>query len=141
MNGVPTVAFRIGNDRASAIFEATVRVSAIRTEHTAEGKIFYRLTDLKLARERSPAISRSWMVMHPITAESPLYGASPNDCAKEELELAVSVVGTDDVSLQPVHARHRYLVPDIAWGAHLVHILTELPDGRFQLDISRFHDL
>ena len=141
MNGIPTLAFRIGNDRASTIFEATVRVSAIRTERTAEGKVFYRLTDLQLTRERSPAIARSWTVMHPITDKSPLYGASPHDCLEEELELAVSVVGTDDVSLQPVHARHRYMIGDIEWGAHLVDVLTERSDGRLQLDISRFHDL
>jgi len=141
MNGVPTLAFRIGNERASTIFEAQVRVSVIRTERTAEGSTFYRLYDVVLTRERSPAIARSWNVMHAIDEKSPLYGGSPESWVKDELELTVSVVGTDDTSLQPVHARHLYLPKDVAWGARLADVLSELPDGRLQLDVRRFHDL
>jgi len=141
MNGVPTLAFRIGNDRSSTVFEAHVRVSLIRTEKTAEGVTFYRLYDLELSRERSPALARSWTVMHPITEKSPMFGASPDSCKADELELAVTVVGTDDVSLQPVHGRRRYTTSDIVWGARLADVLSELPDGRMQLDIRKFHDL
>ncbi len=138
MNGVPTLAFRIGNDRASTIFEAIVRVSLIRTERTAEGVVFYRLVDLVLSRERSPALARSWTVLHPITPESPLFGMSPTSCKLQEVELVATVVGTDDTSLQPVHARHRYLAADLVWGARLADVLRELPDGRLELDVRKF---
>ena len=141
MNGVPTLSFRIGNDRASTIFEAQVRVAVIRTERTAEGVVFYRLYDAVLARDRSPALARSWTVLHAIDDKSPLFGLSPGGCDEQELELAVSVVGTDDTSLQPVHARHRYPTRDILWGARLADVLSELPDGRLQLDIRLFHDV
>ena len=141
MDGVPTLAFRIGNDRASTIFEAQVRVSVIRTERTREGVVFYRLYDVALSRDRSPALARSWTVMHPITKDSPLFGATPASCATDEIELAVTVVGTDDTSLQPVHGRHRYLLDDIVWGARLSDVLSELPDGRLQLDLWRFHEI
>jgi inward rectifier potassium channel len=141
MNGVPTLSFRIGNDRASTIFEAQVRVAVIRTERTAEGVLFYRLYDVILARDRSPALSRSWTVMHAIDDKSPLFCLSPEGCDAQELELAVSVVGTDDTSLQPVHARHRYLTSDILWGSRLADVLSELPDGRLQLDVARFHEV
>jgi inward rectifier potassium channel len=141
MNGVPTLSFRIGNDRASTIVEAVVRVALIRTEKTAEGKTLYRILDLELSRDRSPALSRSWTVMHPITEKSPLFGRSPEACGAEEIELLVSVVGTDDTSLQPVHGRHRYLTEEIVWGAHLSDVLTELDDGRLRLDLTRFHAL
>jgi inward rectifier potassium channel len=141
MNGVPTLAFRIGNDRASTIFEAIVRVSLIRTERTAEGVVFYRLVDLVLSRERSPALARSWTVMHPITPESPLFGMSPTSCKLQEVELVATVVGTDDTSLQPVHARHRYVAADLVWGARLADVLRELPDGRLELDVRKFDEL
>jgi inward rectifier potassium channel len=140
MDGVPTLTFRIGNDRKSTIFEARVMVSVIRTEKTSEGMTFYRLYDLELARDRSPALARSFMVMHPIRERSPLFGASPAKCVADELELVVTVSGTDDTSLQPVHARHRYMTRDILWGARLADILSELPDGRLQLDVRKFHD-
>lgn len=141
MNGVPTLAFRIGNDRASTIFEAQVRVAIIRTEKTSEGVTFYRLYDVELARDRSPALSRSWTVMSPITEKSPLFNATPESCAAGEIELAVAVVGTDDTSLQPVHARHRYPLADIVWGARLADVLSERPDGQIQLDVGRFHEI
>ena len=141
MDGVPTLSFRIGNDRASTIFEAQVRVSVIRTEKTREGTVFYRLYDVALTRDRSPALARSWSVMHPITKDSPLFGATPSSCARDEIELTVTVVGTDDTSLQPVHGRHRYLLHDIVWGARMSDVLSELPDGRLKLDLGRFHEI
>jgi inward rectifier potassium channel len=141
MDGVPTLMLRVGNDRASTVFEATIRLVLTRTDKTAEGVTFYRLHDLALTRDRSPALSRSWTVMHPIDDKSPLYGVTPRTCAAAEIEIMASVVGTDDVSLQPVHARQRYGSEDIVWGARPADVLSELPDGRLQLDIGRFDEV
>jgi inward rectifier potassium channel len=141
MNGVPTLAFRVGNDRASAVLEARIRASLIRTEKTDEGMTFYRLVDLPLARDTTQALARSWTVMHVIDDKSPLKNATPKTCADEEIELLVSVVGTDDTSLQPVHGRARYTLAEIVWGARLADVLRELPDGRVELDIGKFDAL
>lgn len=141
MDGIPTLMFRIGNDRAGGVVEATVRVVAIKTERTKEGMTFYRMYDLPLTRERSPLLSRSWAVMHRIESGSPLYGTTPDSCVLAEVELAVSVVGTDDTSLQPVHARHRYYAKDLVWGARLADVLRERDDGKLELDVRRFDDL
>jgi len=138
MNGVPTLAVRVGNDRASTVFEARVRASIIRTEITDEGTTFYRIHDLRLSRDNSQALARSWTVMHPIDRASPLHGATPESCREAEMELVISVVGTDDTSLQPVNGRVRYKLEDIVWGARLADVLSELPDGRLQLDIGKF---
>ena len=67
----------------------------------------YRLEDLTLVRDNSQALTRSWTVMHVIDASSPLYGMTPEGLQASEMEFLASVVGTDDTSLQPVHARHR----------------------------------
>jgi inward rectifier potassium channel len=138
MDGVPTLAFRVGNDRASTVFEARVRASIIVTEKTTEGITFYRLRDLVLSRDNSMALARSWTVMHPIREDSPLHGATPDSCIADELELVVTVVGTDDTSLQPVHGRARYLSTEIVWGARLADVLSELPSGKLQLDVGNF---
>ena len=138
MDGVPTLMLRVGNDRASTIFEATMRLVLTRTTTTAEGVLFYRLYDLQLTRDRSPELSRSWTVMHLINEQSPLYGLSPEACKKQEVKIVASVVGTDDTSLQPVHARKRYEAKDVLWGARPADILSELADGRIQLDVGKF---
>ena len=141
MNGVPTLSFRIGNDRSTTVLEARVRASLVRTEKTREGMTFYRLVDLPLSRETTQALSRSWTVMHVIDDKSPLKHATPTSCKDEEIELLVSVVGTDDTSLQPVHGRARYTLSEIVWGARLADVLRELPDGRLELDVGKFDAL
>jgi inward rectifier potassium channel len=139
LDGVPTLMFRIGNERASQIIEATVRVVLVRTERTAEGVVYYRLRDLRLARHGTPALARSWNVLHPIDAASPLSGATPEALARDEVELMLTVVGIDETSAQNVHARHTYGHERVRWGARHADMLSELPDGRLQLDLREFH--
>lgn len=57
------------------------------------------------------------------------------------MELLVTLVGTDDTSLQPVHARKRYTCADIVFGARLVDVLSVSDDGRLVFDMTHFHDL
>jgi inward rectifier potassium channel len=141
MDGVPTLMLRVGNDRASTIFEAVIRVIVTRTVKTEEGMVFYRMLDLPLVRDRSLALSRSWTVMHVVDEKSPLHGLTPEVCKLEEVEITASVVGTDDTSLQPVHGRRRYEAKDIVWGARPADVLSELPNGLIQLDVRKFDDV
>lgn len=141
MDGVPTLMFRVGNEGDGLVVEAQLRVTLVRTERTKEGTTFYRLYDLALARDRSQALSRSWNVLHPIVAPSPLVDATPETLERHEVEILVGVVGTDDTSLQPVHARHTYFHDEIVWGARHADVLSEAPDGALELDVRRFHDL
>jgi inward rectifier potassium channel len=140
MDGVPTMMFRLGNERGNQIVEAQLHVVMIRTERTREGMTFYRMVDLPLVRERSQAFTRSWTAMHVIDKSSPLYGVTQQKMADEELEFVVSLIGTDDTSLQPVHARHRYGHMDVVWGARHADVLTEQADGTIVLDLRKFHD-
>ena len=87
-------------------------------------------------------MARSWTILHTIDAASPLFGATPESTKKDEVELLVSLVGTDDTSLQPVHARRRYVDDEIVWGARHADILAEETGGASMvLDIRRFHDV
>ncbi len=60
MDGVPSMMFRLGNERGNQIVEAILHVAMIRTMHTKEGMTFYKMIDLPLVRERSSAFTRSW---------------------------------------------------------------------------------
>jgi inward rectifier potassium channel len=141
MNGVPTLMLRIGNERANIIAEARIRLGLVRTEITQEGMLLYRLQDLVLVRDTTQALSRSWTVMHLVDKASPLFGMTPETLATREVEFFASVVGTDDTSLQPVHARHRYLDTDVVWGARHVDILSEREDGQIQMDVRKFDEV
>lgn len=141
MDGVPTLMIRLGNERNSRIIEARLTVVLIRTEKTREGMVFYRMYDLALTRERSPAVARSWTAMHPIDANSPLHGQTPESLRGCEAEILVTVFGTDDTSLQPAHAQITYEDKDIVWGARPADILSEDASGALVLDLTRFHEL
>jgi inward rectifier potassium channel len=112
-----------------------------RTTRTSEGVAIYRTVDLPLLRERAPALSRSWMVLHQLGEGSPLRGESPASLAAAEAELTLAVTGTDETSLQTVHAQHTWLHRSVAWGARLADVLSETPDGNVLLDLRRFHEL
>jgi inward rectifier potassium channel len=141
VNGVPTLVFRLGNERANQIVNAQIRLVLVRTERTTEGATFYRMLDLRPSRERALSLSRSWNVMHVIDASSPLAGETPASVADKEVELQVMVIGTDDITMQMVHASHRYFAKDILWGARPADVLTETPDGHLLLDLRKFHDV
>jgi inward rectifier potassium channel len=141
MEGVPTLMFRVGNERSNQIIDTHIRVVLLRTELTKEGTTFYRMHDLQLTRDRSPALTRSVTVMHPITEKSPLYGQTPESIRTSEVEIQISVMGLDDTSYQPVHAQNAYNDTTIAWGARLADILSEEPNGDVILDLRKFHEI
>ncbi|MEQ1502831.1 MAG: ion channel, partial [Myxococcota bacterium] len=141
MDGEPTLMVRVGNERGNRIVNTELRMVMVRTERLAEGTTFYRMLDLKLHRDRAPALSRSLLLLHRIDPTSPLYGLNPQLAADLEVELMVSINGTDDVTLAPMHALHQYGDQQIAWGARHADILSEDPDGTLVLDVAKFHDL
>jgi inward rectifier potassium channel len=141
MNGVPTLMFRLGNERGNQIVNAQFQVVLMRTERLAEGNTFYRSYDLKLARDKALSLSRSWSAMHVIDRDSPLHGQTPESLWAQEVELHIMVLGTDDTTMQSIHAGHRYFAPNILWGLRFVDILSETEDGNMLLDLGRFHDM
>jgi inward rectifier potassium channel len=141
MNGVPTLMIRLGNLRDNAIVEATARVSLFRTEVTAEGTTWYRTLDLPLNRERTPALSRSWYILHTIDERSPLFGATTASLKRDEIEIIVSLTGIDETSMQPVHARKRYVDEEILFGVRYADMLSTREDGTLVLDVARFHEV
>jgi inward rectifier potassium channel len=140
-DGVPTLMFRIGNERSSRMVEAVVRVVCIRTERTREGVTMYRMYDVKLERDRSPALARSWMVLHKLVDGSPLHGATPESLARDEVEIIMTLQGTDEVSTQGHQAQHQWVAADIKWGVRYADMLSERPDGGLRLDMARFDDV
>ena len=141
MDGVPTLMLRVANERSSQIVEAQARLTIVRTEQTLEDQRFYRVYDLSLLRERQPNFARAWVIRHRLDEKSPLFGATPESLKTSETEFTLSIMGTDEVSSQTMHARTRYIDSQIVWGARFVDLLSDLPDGRLRLDMTRFDDI
>jgi inward rectifier potassium channel len=140
-DGVPTLMFRLGNERRSRVIDASIRAVLMRKERTVEGVMFYRMVDLTLERSRNPSLSRSWTVMHKINEQSPLWQATPESLVLAEAEFVITLTGLDETSAQALHANGRYDVSQLQWGARHADILSELADGRLRVDMNRFHDV
>ncbi len=141
MDGQPTLALRIGNTRGNFVVEAQVRVVLVRQDPTKEGVAMYRMVDLPLVRDRSPALGRSWIVLHRIDAQSPLFGQDNDTLASRDSELIVSVIGIDGTSAQTIHGRHVYDAKQVRFSARHADMMTPLKDGKLLLDYSKFHDV
>jgi inward rectifier potassium channel len=140
VDGVPTLMFRLSNQRGNRIVDAQIRCVVVRKEITAEGQTFYRMLDLHPTREHVLSLSRSWSVMHPIGPDSPLHAKTPDAIAADETEIGVMVVGLDETTMQPIHASHQYFARHIRWGARHANIISEAPNGDLVLDLDKFHD-
>ncbi len=138
VDGVPTLMMRAGNLRSNTLVEARVRVALVRTEKTREGTTVYRMYDLKLARDSTPLFTRAWTVMHSVDEASPLKGATPESLERDEVEVVVTLVGTDETSAQSVHARYRYFAGQIVFGARHADVLFDVSKERMRLDLARF---
>jgi inward rectifier potassium channel len=137
-NGKPTLIFRVGNRRANVIVDATLRVLASVTTTTTEGETFYKLFDLPLVRDRQAGMRRGWTVLHVIDGNSPLHGLDAAGLAKAGVELEISLVGLDDVTMQTVYSIHHYADADIKIGFRFVDMLRELPNGDVIVDLTKF---
>jgi inward rectifier potassium channel len=112
-NGVPTLSFRLANERRNQILEAQVSVTLVRDERTPEGEWMRRFYDLQLARQRSPIFAMTFTVMHPIDPASPLWNATAASLTVEAAEIVVTVTGIDETLSQAVHARTSYLAHEV----------------------------
>jgi len=137
-DGVPSLLFRMGNERGNQIAEAAVHLVLVREERTAEGEVVRRLHELRLRRDRSAFFALTWTVVHPITPDSPLYGVTPEAFAASGSDLIVALTGWDDAFAQTVHVRHAYGAGQVRWGERFEDVLTTLPDGRPAIDYRLF---
>ena len=136
--GKRTLLFRAGNRRSNVIVEATIHVVAVITTVTAEGQTFYKSIDLPLVRDRQVGMTRGWTLMHVIDEASPLHGADRQKLEQLELELYVALTGLDNVSMQTVHAIHRYTDRDVQIDHHFEDTVRALDNGEYVVDMTRF---
>lgn len=139
-NGVPTLMFRVANERQSWILEAQVNVSLLTSEITQEGQTMRRFYDLPLFRDRSSLFALTWTVMHPINESSPLYDITLDKMLTDEMEILITLTGIDQTVSDNIHAHHSYIPTEIFWNHQFVDILTKTQDGRRSIDYNRFHD-
>jgi inward rectifier potassium channel len=138
-NGVPTLMFRVANERVNHIVEAQLRVTVMANEVTLEGERLRRMTDVPLLRDRSSAFILTWTAMHALNEQSPLYGATRALLEERQSEILVTFTGYDATLAQTIHARYSYIADEILFNQRFVDIIEVRQDGTRRIDFNRFN--
>jgi inward rectifier potassium channel len=140
VNGVRRLMFRVANERRSEISAAKMTVVLTNDEDDGDGGTIRRLLPLRLDRDFSPVFSLSWLVIHEINPDSPLWGKDPAAMARAGNVLVCSITGTDEALNAAVSARYVYGAEDVRVGHRFVDVITRTENGDMSIDYSRFHD-
>jgi len=140
-DGVNSLVFRMANARTNQIVEAHMKLTVLLNETTKEGVYFRRFHDMKLMRDYSPVFGLTWLAVHPIDQESPLFGKTAADLMEAEAEIVVSFSGIDDTFLATVHKQYSYLPEEILWAYRFEDIIIDRDDGSSYIDYRRFHEV
>jgi inward rectifier potassium channel len=138
-DGVPTLMFRLANERRKTILDATVQAYLAIDERTTEGHRMRRLHPLALNRDHSPLFLLTWTLMHPIDDRSPLRGRTPRDLAAGEAEILVSFRGIDETLERPIHAHQNYPISQVLFGQAFVDMMREDEDEGQRFEAANFN--
>lgn len=128
--------FRIANRRMNQIIDAHVSLVLAHDVVTAEGNKIRKLTDLIVARQKTPVFALSWTVYHVIAESSPFYKITLEQLNEMNAEILVLVSGNDETFNQFVHSRFSYAAEDILVGAHFEDILIRDHNGHISVKVD-----
>jgi inward rectifier potassium channel len=131
--------FRIVNANSNELVDVNATVSLSRIEEH-QGKRVRRFYGLSLERDQVRFFPLHWVIVHPIDAQSPLYGVTHEELEKSDAEFLVLLTATDDTSSQTVHARSSYKHDELVWGAKFSDIFTTETD-RIGIDVRKLNDI
>src|SRR3954466_12247997 len=92
---------------------------------------------LELERSSVELFTLHWTVVHPITANSPLAGATPESLAANQAELLIFVTAHEQTFSTRVSARTSYLWDEIRWDVKFASIFAHGPEGMIAIDVER----
>jgi inward rectifier potassium channel len=139
-DGIPSLLFRIANERQNQIVDADIQVYLLRNEVTAEGESYYTFNDLKLERSHTPIFSASWTVVHPIDRSSPLHGKTKEQLVDADAQIIVSFTGVDEIFAQPIRARYTYSPDEVVWDHRFLDMIERLEDT-LNIHLGKIHEI
>jgi inward rectifier potassium channel len=128
--------FRMVNVQPGEVSDVQVRVNLIMFE-VADGRRERNFHQLELERNSVEFFPLHWTVVHPITADSPLRGATPESLRAAEAELLVLVNAHEETFSTRVTARSSYLWDEVRWDVKFASVFASSTDGAIAIDVDR----
>lgn len=132
--------FRVVNRRANSLMELEAKLMLMTVEWQ-DGKLQRNYKLLTLERSQVLFLPLTWTVVHPIDANSPLWGKSAEDLEKVQAELLILLKAYDDTFNQTVLARHSYRHDEILWDRRFAPAFSVDEQGDLVLELRKVGDL
>jgi inward rectifier potassium channel len=132
--------FRVVNRRPNSLMELESRVMLMTVEAGGDGsKRTYKL--LRLERDQVMFLPLTWTVVHPIDQESPFWGKTPEDLAREQAEILIMIKAYDDTFSQTVVARYSYRHDEIMWERRFAPAFYVDEEGDLVLEVRKVGEM
>jgi len=128
--------FRIVNLQPGELSDVQVRVNLARFEDFG-GSRERNFHALALERNSVEFFTLHWTVVHPITADSPLAGVTPESLADSQAEFLIFVNALEETFSTRVSQRSSYLWDELRWDVKFASIFANGPDGVIAIDVER----
>jgi inward rectifier potassium channel len=130
--------FRIANGRRGQLLNVQALVMHSRFEMDGERRV-RRFYSLELERKFVAVLPANWTVVHPISAESPIFGWSREQLLEAEAEFLVLLNAVDETYSQTVYSRSSYAADEIDWGRKFAMMFFE-EGSQAVLDLERLNE-
>jgi inward rectifier potassium channel len=128
--------FRIVNLELGEMTDVQMRVNLVRFEEE-NGVRTREFHELKLERSSVEFFTLHWTIVHPITADSPLAGATPESLAASQAEFLIFVNALEETFSTRVSTRSSYTWEELRWDVKFASIFASGPDGVIAIDVER----
>jgi len=128
--------FRIVNLQPGELSDVQARVSMARFENKdgARTRVFHPLALDLISVE---FFTLHWTVVHPIIADSPLAGVTPESMADSQAEFLIFINALEETFSTRVSMRSSYLWDELRWDVKFASIFANGPDGVIAIDVER----
>jgi len=128
--------FRIVNLQPGELSDVQCRVNLAWFEEIGgvRERNFHNLT---LERPSVEFFTLHWTVVHPITADSPLAGITPEALAASQAEFLIFVSALEETFSTRVSTRSSYLWDEVRWDVKFASIFAHGPDDVIAIDVER----
>jgi inward rectifier potassium channel len=134
--GGRAVMFRIVNLQPGELSDVRVRINLVWFEEV-DGVRTREFHELALERSSVEFFTLHWTVVHPITADSPLAGVTPERMAAAQAEFLVFLSAHEETFSTHVTTRSSYTWEELRWDVKFASIFAGGPDGVIAIDIER----
>ena len=132
--------FRIVNIQPGELSDVQVRVSLTMLEES-NGRRERNFYPLSLERSSVDLFTLHWTIVHPITEDSPLKGATPDSLRDAQAELLVLVNAHEETFSTRVTTRASYWWDEIRWDAKFASIFASSAEEVLAIDVERLDRL